>query len=148
MLLIAINTSSAAYPTPGTTSQPAKETGDPPHAADTGGRSVWGRWTAPANGRITITTLGSNFDTLLAAYTGTGVDAPAILAEKTKIYNGLYTAWGYLHMYSLPSTTADEDTFISNVDTQLDDEAVLGSSGLRDSQMVVGRQFDGAVVGP
>src|SRR5688572_2322370 len=35
-----------------------------------GGRSVWWTWTAPANGAVTITTAGSNFDTMLAAYTG------------------------------------------------------------------------------
>lgn len=64
------------------------------------------------------------------------------------IYNGSYTAWGYLHLYSLPSTSADEDTFISNMDAQLDITSVLGTAGLQDSLMVVGRQFDGAVVGP
>ena len=35
-----------------------------------GGRSVWWTWTAPADGAVTITTAGSNFDTMLAAYTG------------------------------------------------------------------------------
>src|SRR5687767_2782651 len=35
-----------------------------------GGRSVWWSWTAPADGAVTMTTAGSNFDTLLAAYTG------------------------------------------------------------------------------
>src|SRR5688500_13318746 len=35
-----------------------------------GGRSVWWSWTAPADGAVTITTAGSNFDTMLAAYTG------------------------------------------------------------------------------
>jgi hypothetical protein len=35
-----------------------------------GGRSVWWTWTAPANGAVTITTAGSDFDTMLAAYTG------------------------------------------------------------------------------
>jgi uncharacterized repeat protein (TIGR02543 family) len=35
-----------------------------------GGKSVWWTWTAPADGAVTITTAGSNFDTMLAAYTG------------------------------------------------------------------------------
>jgi len=35
-----------------------------------GGRSVWWSWTAPADGAVTIATAGSNFDTMLAAYTG------------------------------------------------------------------------------
>ncbi len=43
------------------------------HADAYGGRSVWYRWTAPATGLVTFDTLGSNFDTLLAIYTGTSV---------------------------------------------------------------------------
>ena len=35
-----------------------------------GGKSVWWSWTAPADGAVTITTAGSSFDTMLAAYTG------------------------------------------------------------------------------
>jgi hypothetical protein len=35
-----------------------------------GGRSVWWSWTAPVDSAVTITTAGSNFDTMLAAYTG------------------------------------------------------------------------------
>lgn len=35
-----------------------------------GGRSVWWSWTAPADGAVTLTTAGSNFDTMLATYTG------------------------------------------------------------------------------
>lgn len=47
-----------------------KEPGEPNHAGDTGGRSVWWRWTAPSGGTVTLTTLGSRFDTVLAVYTG------------------------------------------------------------------------------
>ena len=46
-----------------------KEVGEPAHFS-TGGASVWYRWTAPSNGTMTMTTCGSSFDTLLAAYTG------------------------------------------------------------------------------
>lgn len=76
-----IQLNSATYTTTGTNIQASKETGEPSHAADIGGRSVWWRWTAPANGRITFTTLGSNFDTLLAAYTGTGLASLTPLAS-------------------------------------------------------------------
>jgi len=37
--------------------------------------SVWFRWTAPASGQTTMDTLGSNFDTVLAAYTGSTLGA-------------------------------------------------------------------------
>jgi subtilisin family serine protease len=50
-----------------------KETGEPNHAGNTGGKSVWWTWRAPSSGRVSITTAGSLFDTLLAVYTGTSV---------------------------------------------------------------------------
>jgi hypothetical protein len=34
------------------------------------GRTLWWTWTAPGTGNVTIDTIGSNFDTVLAAYTG------------------------------------------------------------------------------
>ncbi len=46
------------------------EPGEPYHAGDQGGRSIWYRWIAPANFRVAFKTKGSNFDTLLAVYTG------------------------------------------------------------------------------
>ena len=52
-----------------------KETGEPTHAGTTGGQSVWYRWTAPADGQVTIDTTGSDFDTVLAVYTGSAVNS-------------------------------------------------------------------------
>ena len=46
------------------------EPGEPLHAGDEGGRSVWFRWVAPASFRVVFETRHSNFDTLLAVYTG------------------------------------------------------------------------------
>jgi hypothetical protein len=50
-----------------------KEAGEPDHAGEPGGASVWYRWMAPANGRAFLSTCGSDFDTLLAVYTGDSV---------------------------------------------------------------------------
>jgi hypothetical protein len=36
--------------------------------------SVWWNWTAPASGQVEINTFGSSLDTVLAVYTGTGLD--------------------------------------------------------------------------
>jgi hypothetical protein len=47
-----------------------KEPGEPNHAGNAGGKSLWWSWTAPADGSVTISTIGSNFDTLLAVYAG------------------------------------------------------------------------------
>ncbi len=50
-----------------------KETGEPDHAGNSGGRSVWWLWLAPASGTATIDTVGSDFDTLLAVHAGENV---------------------------------------------------------------------------
>lgn len=48
-----------------------KETGEPNHAGNSGGASIWFEWTAPADGVVNFNTIGSNFDTTLAVYSGT-----------------------------------------------------------------------------
>ena len=48
----------------------SKEIGEPNHAGNSGGASVWWTWTAPKGDEVTLNTQGSDFDTLLAVYTG------------------------------------------------------------------------------
>jgi subtilisin family serine protease len=50
-----------------------KQSGEPNHAGNAGGASVWFRWTAPNTRHFTIRTFGSTFDTLLGIYRGTRV---------------------------------------------------------------------------
>ena len=52
-----------------------KEAGEPSHAGNVGGGSVWFQWVAPASGTVTFNSFSSSFDTLLAVYTGTSVNA-------------------------------------------------------------------------
>jgi hypothetical protein len=52
-----------------------QEPGEPFHAANDGGHSVWYQWTAPVGSPDTFDTFGSSFDTLLAVYTGNSVQA-------------------------------------------------------------------------
>ena len=59
----------------GTNDEATKESGEPDHAGNAGGASIWYAWTAPASGRTTLSTCGSDFDTLLAVYTGSSVSA-------------------------------------------------------------------------
>lgn len=47
-----------------------KETGEPNHAGNAGGKSLWWTWTAPASGPTAVTTAGSTYRNALAAYTG------------------------------------------------------------------------------
>jgi hypothetical protein len=50
-----------------------KEPGEPNHAGNVGGRSLWWTWTAPTNGVLQLNTVGTTFTSLLAAYTGDSV---------------------------------------------------------------------------
>jgi subtilisin family serine protease len=59
----------------------SKEPGEPSHAGNIGGRSVWYSWTAPSDGTWSFDTEGSTFDTLLAVYTGSRIDALTLVAE-------------------------------------------------------------------
>ncbi len=58
-----------------------RETGEPIHAGNSGGRSVWFSWIAPAAGSFTFETTGSDFDTLLAVYTGASVSGLTPIAS-------------------------------------------------------------------
>jgi Ca2+-binding RTX toxin-like protein len=56
------------------------EPGEPNHAGVNFGVSAWVNsgwwtWTAPASGLVTLNTIGSNYDTSLAVYTGSAVNA-------------------------------------------------------------------------
>ncbi len=59
----------------------SKESGEPDHAGNPGGQSVWWTWTAPSDGELQITTDGSGFDTLLGVYTGTRASALTVVAS-------------------------------------------------------------------
>ena len=63
-----------------------KEPGEPDHAGEAGGRSVWFRWTAPANGDFSFHTAGSAVETLLAVYTGGSVNALTLMASNNSIF--------------------------------------------------------------
>ncbi|MGA2501278.1 MAG: S8 family serine peptidase, partial [Tepidisphaeraceae bacterium] len=65
----------------GTNVNADKEAGEPDHAGNPGGASVWWRWTAEVTGTVTINTSGSDFDTLLGVYTGTSVAALTLVAS-------------------------------------------------------------------
>jgi len=51
------------------------EAGEPDHAGYSAEASVWWSWRAPSVGTVTISTAGSDFDTVLGVYVGTSVSA-------------------------------------------------------------------------
>jgi Zn-dependent metalloprotease len=65
--------------TTGSTTGATRETGEPGHwtgsSPSPGTASIWFKFTAGSNGPATITTCNSNFDTILAVYTGNAVNA-------------------------------------------------------------------------
>lgn len=66
----------------GTNVGATEEAGEPDHADIPGDASVWYRWTAPSSGRVLLDTCsGTDFDTLLAVYTGTTVGGLAPVAS-------------------------------------------------------------------
>jgi Bacterial Ig domain/Cellulase (glycosyl hydrolase family 5) len=74
----------------GTNTSATKEPGEPTHAGNAGGRSVWYRWTCPSTRAVTFETVGSSFNTLLAVYRGTSVSALARVASNDDIGSGVY----------------------------------------------------------
>jgi hypothetical protein len=66
------------------------EAGEPNHSPDNGGgtRSVWYQWQSASSGSVTVTTAGSNFDTVLAVYTGTAVNSLTSLGKNDDVVPG------------------------------------------------------------
>ena len=80
--------SGASGQTTGSNVGATKESGEPDHHGNAGGASVWWSWTAPATGQVTFDTEGSDFDTLLAVYTGGSVGALTLVASNDDIDTG------------------------------------------------------------
>jgi hypothetical protein len=68
------------------------EAGEPNHAGNAGGASVWYLWTAPATGNAEFDTIGSGFDTLLAVYTGASVDQLTLVAQNDDYTSAKWTS--------------------------------------------------------
>jgi len=81
MFASAITISGTSGQTTGSNVGATKESGEPSHAGNSGGASVWWKWTAPASGQATINTNGSSFDTLLGVYTGSSVGGLTLVAS-------------------------------------------------------------------
>ena len=73
----------------GVTSNATKEAGEPNHAGNSGGHSVWYQWTAPSTKSVTVDTIGSSFNTLLAVYTGTTLASLNLVTSNDDIGGGI-----------------------------------------------------------
>jgi len=69
-----------------------KQPGEPNHAGNAGGRSVWWRWRPTNPGDVTIDTKGSYYDTALAVYSGTSLSGLTPIAADDDIQDGIVQA--------------------------------------------------------
>jgi Bacterial pre-peptidase C-terminal domain len=86
----------------GTNLDATAEPGEPDHNGFTARASVWYRWTAPEDGSVKIDTCGSDFDTVLAVYEGSGIDALTSLASNDDSSCGLQSR---VRFNAAPGTT-------------------------------------------
>jgi hypothetical protein len=72
----------------GNTSSGFSEPGEPIHAGNAGGRSIWYRWTAPEDGTLFLDTIGSQINTLLGLYVGTTLQNLIEISSNDDAYKG------------------------------------------------------------
>ena len=69
-----------------------KEAGEPAHAGNAGGHSVWFTWTPTAGGAAKLDTRGSYYDTTLGVYTGTQLASLTSVVSDDDIQDGVVQA--------------------------------------------------------
>lgn len=70
------------------TTNATKEVGEPNHAGNGGGKSVWWTFQPTVDGVLTLDTTNSSFDTLLGLYTGDHVNSLTTIASNDDAYPG------------------------------------------------------------
>jgi hypothetical protein len=64
----------------------SSEPGEPDHSwFDPGKTSVWWKWVAPASGRVSVSLIGTHFETFLAVYTGSSLADLQVAAKSRQI---------------------------------------------------------------
>ncbi len=102
-----------------------KEAGEPNHAGNAGGHSVWWKWTAPSDGNVSVDTRGSYFDSTLAVYTGSALASLSEVASNDDINPGIVQA-SFVSFTAKANTTywIAVDGFKDNQDPSADSAAV------------------------
>jgi hypothetical protein len=84
-----------------------KELGEPDHAGNPGGKSVWWSFTPPSDGVLTLNTTNSTFDTLLGLYTGPDVADLAVIANNDDAYPGASGGFSFISQAVKSNLTYD-----------------------------------------
>ena len=68
-----------------------REPGEPSHdpLGSNGGGSLWYQWTAPVTGSVNFTTAGSDYDTVLAVYTGDSFGSFNVIQKNDDVQDGI-----------------------------------------------------------
>jgi hypothetical protein len=72
----------------GNNTNATKEAGEPDHAGNAGGKSLWWSFTPSVDGVLTLDTTNSTFDTLLGLYTGSNVANLTTIADNDDAFDG------------------------------------------------------------
>jgi uncharacterized repeat protein (TIGR01451 family)/uncharacterized delta-60 repeat protein len=106
------------------------EPGEPAHAGYPATNSVWFAWVAPLGGPVSFDTYGSDFDTVLAAYSGSSLQTLNTVAANDYIYNDV-PPWTVNVPSFVPYSNPSKITFNAQAGTTyyLAIDGVNGASG-------------------
>jgi hypothetical protein len=82
-----------------------RQAGEPTILGNPGGHSEWWSWTATTSGTVTISTVGSDFDTLLGVYTGSAVNALTLVAQNDDAIPGGSDLTSFVTFTAVAGTT-------------------------------------------
>jgi hypothetical protein len=104
---------------PGINVGATKEPGEPNHAGEPGGRSVWWTWTAPLNGTVYVSAEASSFSPVVAVYTGHSVTN---LSPVEASYDSLQfsTFAGATYQIAVDSVYGDVEPFTLHLELHAD----------------------------
>jgi hypothetical protein len=124
-----------------------RDPGEPSHAGYNDGQSIWFEWTAPtgptAVDHVQLSLRDSNFDTVLAVYTGSDLEDLSVVA-----FNDDYPGWNFrsrVRFDPVPGTTYDiaVDGYFNGLSTDSGD-VVLDLAQVLPTGFVEGRVTDEA----
>lgn len=77
-----------ALSTAGSNLAATKQAGEPSHAGQLANHSIWWTWIPGISGPVSLDTIGSSFDTVVAVYTGINLTNLAMVASNDDVANG------------------------------------------------------------
>jgi subtilisin family serine protease len=120
------------------------EPGEPSHTYGAGTQTVWWQWVAPETATVTLSTLGSNFDTILAVFTGSSLGGLALIGANDDS-SGLQSAVQFAAQAGTTYAIQVNGYSTASGDIQLNLPAVAGAPTItdepNDTTVLVGNPF-------